>query len=384
MLVLIRTCIIFTLLLLLPDWYIYKVYVRGLKSKTAKRLLWGPTIGLLATLFAFTAIGKVYHEYFGLYLIVVMAIAIPKIIFILFDLLLKGFKTLIHWNLPQGKLSTLAAIATCAYIIYGATEGKQHFQVKEVTFSSADLPKAFDGYRILQLSDIHSGSWKGQSAPLQKAIKLCLKQKADLAVFTGDMVNSSSEELEEFIPIYSQLTAPDGVYSILGNHDYGLYKHWEHDSLRLADVNKLIASQSAMGWHMLNNEHHIIHRGNDSIALIGVENSGRPPFPDYAKLQEASRGTDGMFKVLLSHDPTHWRREVLPTTDIQLMLAGHTHDMQLSFFGLSLSRFIYPEHNGMYYEDQRGLYVNIGLGHILFPLRLGAWPEITVITLKKE
>ena len=384
MLVLIRTFILFTLLLLLPDWYIYKVYVKGLKSSIAPKLLWWPTIALLAALLAFVCMGEVYHEYFGLYLVIVMAIAIPKAIFILFDLLLKGFRRITNWKIPQGKISTLTAIATSVYIIYGATEGKQHFQVKEVTFSSADLPEAFDGYRILQLSDIHSGSWKGQSEPLQEAIKLCLDQHADLAVFTGDMVNSRSAELEEFIPIYSQLTAPDGVFSILGNHDYGLYIQWEHDSLRLADVDKLIANQNAMGWKMLNNEHHIIHRGNDSIALIGVENSGRPPFPDYADLQEASQGTDGMFKVLLSHDPTHWRREVLPTTDIQLMLAGHTHDMQLSFFGLSLSSLFYPEHNGMYYKGHRGLYVNIGLGHILFPLRLGAWPEITVITLKKK
>ncbi len=383
MLVLIRTCILFTLLLLLPDWYIYKVYISSMKSRAAKRWLWGPTIAMLAILYAFVASGKVYQEYFGLYLIVALAIAVPKILFILFDLLFKGIGRLAHWNLPRGKMSLIPAIAAGIYIIFGATEGKQHFQVKEVTFSSSELPDAFDGYRIIQLSDIHSGSWKGNQAPLQKAIDICLEQKADLAVFTGDMVNSCSDELTEFMPVFSKLTAPDGVYSILGNHDYGLYISWKDESLRLADVDSLIARQNKMGWKMLNNDHHIIYRGNDSIALIGVENSGNPPFPDYAKLQEACHGTDGMFKILLSHDPTHWRREVLPDTDIQLMLAGHTHDMQISLFGFSASRFFYPEHNGMYYEGKRGLYVNIGLGHVLFPMRLGAWPEITVITLKK-
>lgn len=384
MLVLIRTCIIFTILLLLPDCYIYKVYVSHRKSRAAKRWLWFPTLFLIATLYVFAATGQVYLNYFGLYLIVAMAISIPKVLFIVFDLIFRLVKIITRWNIPQGKMSLVPAIATSIYIIYGATEGIQHFQVKEVTYSSADLPTAFDGYRIVQLSDIHSGSWKGNPAPLQKAIDLCLAQKADLAVFTGDMVNSHSNELNEFIPIFSKLKAPDGVYSILGNHDYGLYATWENDSLRLADVDSLISRQNQMGWEMLNNTHRIIHRGNDSIAIIGVENIGNPPFPNYGNLKEASLGTKGMFKILLSHDPTHWRKEVLPETDIQLMLAGHTHDMQISIFGFSASCFFYPEHNGMYYEGNRALYVNIGLGHILFPMRIGAWPEITVITLKKD
>ena len=335
-------------------------------------------------LYIFVACGEVYQEYFGLYLIAALALSVPKILFILFDLLFRGIKRITRWNIPQGKMSLIPALATGVYIIFGATEGKQHFQVKEVTYSSAELPAAFDGYRIIQLSDIHSGSWKGNPAPLQEAIDICLAQKADLALFTGDMVNSRSDELNEFMPVFEKLKAPDGVYSILGNHDYGLYIHWEHDSLRLADVDSLIARQNRIGWKMLNNENRIIHRGKDSIALIGVENSGRPPFPDYAQLKKASQGTDGMFKILMSHDPTHWRKEVLPETDIQLMLAGHTHDMQISLFGFSASRFFYPEHNGMYYEGKRALYVNIGLGHVLFPMRLGAWPEITVITLKKQ
>lgn len=138
-----------------------------------------------------------------------------------------------------------------------------------------------------------------------------------------------------------------------------------------------------MGWDVLLNEHRILRRGNDSIALVGVENSGNPPFPDYADLPRALKGTEGLFKVLLSHDPTHWRRSVLPETDIQLMLSGHTHDMQVSVFGFSASQFVYPEHRGMYLEEGRGLYVNVGLGFVLFPFRLGSWPEITVITLRR-
>ncbi|MDE6181108.1 MAG: metallophosphoesterase, partial [Phocaeicola sp.] len=134
---------------------------------------------------------------------------------------------------------------------------------------------------------------------------------------------------------------------------------------------------------LLNNDHVILYHNNDSIALVGVENSGNPPFPDYANLSKALKGTEGMYKILMSHDPTHWHREVLPKTDVQLMLSGHTHEMQFSMFGFSPARFVYPEHNGLYQEGKQSLFVNIGLGHLMFPMRMGAWPEITVITLHK-
>lgn len=354
MLVLIRTCILFTLLFLLPDWYIYKVYIAPLKSRSATRWLWVPTILLLVALYTFIIGRDWLEDYFGIFLIVALAITIPKSIFVMFSLLFRGIVKLTKWKVPHALFSLIPGIATGIYIVYGAVEGKEHFQVKEVTFASSDIPEAFDGYRILQLSDIHAGSWKGNPNPLEKAIKLSLEQEVDLAVFTGDMVNSRADELTEFMPVFSQLKAKDGVYSILGNHDYGTYVNWDNETQRYASIDSLINRQNKMGWEMLNNEHRIIHRGNDSIALIGVENSGNPPFPDFARLKDASKGTEGMFKILLSHDPTHWRREVLPDTDIQLMMAGHTHDMQISLFGFSASRFIYPEHNGMYYEGERG------------------------------
>ena len=245
------------------------------------------------------------------------------------------------------------------------------------------MPEAFDGYRILQLSDIHSGSWKGNGEAIRRAVEICNQQKADVIVFTGDLVNSRASELPEFMPLLSDLKADDGVFSIVGNHDYGTYVHWNSDAEREANFQKLIAEEKQMGWDVLLNEHRILRRGNDSIALVGVENSGNPPFPDYADLPRALKGTEGLFKVLLSHDPTHWRRSVLPETDIQLMLSGHTHDMQVSVFGFSASQFVYPEHRGMYLEEGRGLYVNVGLGFVLFPFRLGSWPEITVITLRR-
>ena len=382
--ILLRVAIFFLLMLLLPDWYIRHIYIRCKKSKIYSRLLWWPTIGLLLMLAIFIALHDSLHDYFGIYLIVTLCFCIPKLTFVVFSLVLRAINKVTGLKIPHAAISTLPALAMLGYILFGAIKGKENFKVREVTFTSANLPEEFDGYRVLQLSDIHSGSWKGNPEALKRAIDICNSQNADLALFTGDLVNSRSNELIEFMNIFSELKAKDGVYSVLGNHDYGTYVKWDSEADRIANIDSLISRENRMGWKMLNNSRTIIRKGNDSIAVIGVENSGRPPFPDYARLKEASAGTEGMFQILMSHDPTHWRREVLPESDIELTLSGHTHDMQITFFGLSVSSFIYPEHNGMYMEGDRGLYVNIGLGHVLFPMRLGAWPEITVITLKKK
>ena len=174
----------------------------------------------------------------------------------------------------------------------------------------------------------------------------------------------------------------NGVYSILGNHDYGSYYHWKNLKEQVNNIDNLIRMQKTMGWKLLNNEYDILHHEGDSIALIGVENDGEPPFSQFADLKKATKGTDGMFRILLSHNPTHWRREVLSDTDIELMLAGLTHAMQAIMFCHSLASLIYPEWGGMYTEEDRGLYVNIGIGYVGLPFRFGAWPEITVITLR--
>ena len=381
--ILLRVSLLFLALFLLPDWYICKTYLSDGPYRKWKKKFWWLTLVLIAVLIVFLIGHNSLHDYFGTYLIVALCVTIPKTIFMLVSILLRLLQKLFRCHLPHGSISLVPAVLILGYILFGAIKGKEYFQVKEVTFCSPDLPEAFDGYRILQLSDIHSGSWKGDGKALQKAIDLCNQQKADLAGFTGDLVNSRADELLEFMPIFSQLKAPDGVYSVLGNHDYGTYVRWENEQARLTNVDSLIAREGRMGWHMLLNDSHIIYKGKDSLALAGVENSGKPPFPDRGDLPKALKGTEGMFTVLLSHDPTHWRRKVLPDTSVQLTLSGHTHDMQISLFGFSVSRFIYPEHRGLYLEGPRGLYVNIGLGYVLFPMRLGAWPEITVITLKK-
>lgn len=365
----------FIVLMGLPDWYIYHRYVSRWKQVWMRRLYWLPStlllIGMFITFGTYEPRPEAMNR-LSLLLIVFLCINVPKAIFALLSPLCKS-----HIGLA-------IALFTMAYLVFGATEGKQHFQVKEVTIESEALPRGFDGYRIVQLSDIHTGSWGNDTAPMLKAVNIINRLQPDLIVFTGDLVNNLASELDAFIPVFSQLKAKHGVYSVLGNHDYSTYIKWDTPQQQEAQLDSLKAKQARMGWTLLNNRHVKLHLQNDSIALIGVENSGRPPFPDHARLSEAMTGTAGMFQILLSHDPSHWRREVLPKTDIQLMLAGHTHAMQTRIFGFTPAQFVYPENDGLYQEGEQMLYVNIGLGHLLYPMRLGAWPEITLLTLKAK
>jgi len=377
----------FIVLMGLPDWYIYRNYIKQWKPAWVRRLYWLPTMLLLIGM---TVVFSTYEPHpqamnrLSLFLIIFLCINVPKAIFTLATILFKGLAHKIHRHFHETSIGLAIALFSMAYLIFGATEGKQHFQVKEVNIESPDIPQGFDGYRIVQLSDIHTGSWGENTHAMQKAVNIINHLQPDLIVFTGDLVNNLASELDAFIPIFSQLKAKDGVYSILGNHDYSTYIKWDTPQQQEAQLNSLKAKQAQMGWTLLNNSHIKIHLGNDSLALIGVENSGRPPFPDRARLSEAMKGTEGMFQILLSHDPSHWRREVLPKTNIQLMLAGHTHAMQTKILGFTPALFVYPENDGLYREGNQMLYVNIGLGHLLYPMRLGAWPEITLLTLRKE
>ena len=379
--------LLFIVLTALPDWYIYRTYIRQWKKKAMRMLYWVPSIVLLLGMVYVFGSFKAKPEsmnLLGIFLITFLTISVPKIVFTLLSLLFRAI-------LPKSKgrflgicIAGASALFVMGYILYGALFGTENFKVRETTILSKDLPQGFENYRIVQISDIHCGSWAGNPQALQKAVNIINAQQPDLIVFTGDLVNNIATELDEFMPVLSQLKAKDGVYSVLGNHDYAMYIRWESPEKKEENLNALKQKQADMNWNLLNNRHVKLYQNGDSIALIGVENCGRPPFPNYAKLPEAMEGTEGMFKVLLSHDPSSWRREVLPETDIQLTLSGHTHAMQTKIFGFSPSAWVYPEYEGLYTEDGQMLYVNIGLGHLMYPLRLGAWPEITLLTLKRE
>ena len=382
---------IFVLTIFIPDAYIYWFYIRKWNKAQWVRILWWLPSVILAT-------GFIVARYIGTQNalsdrqsiiawlgIFILCIAMPKLFFMLVDLIGRILHAIIK-PIPVrwfAWLGVILAIGIFCIALYGSTLGLSHFQVKQVTYTSPRIPQAFDGYRIVQISDIHSGSYKHSPGIIEKMVKLTNEQQGDVIFFTGDLVNQRSIEVDQFVDVLSKLHAPDGVYSILGNHDYGRYYRWAQPEDEVTNEEHLFDQEFNIGWKFLKNQHDIIHRGNDSIAVIGVENSGNPPFPQYADLPKASEGTEGMFRILLSHDPTHWRREVLPKTDIDLMLAGHTHAAQFSLFGWSPAAWIYDEWGGMYQEGARGLYVNVGIGFVGLPFRFGAWPEITVITLHR-
>ena len=384
---LVELFLFFTVLMALPDWYIYRNYMLRLKEKVWHRLYWLPSlllfIGMAIIFLSYEPRPEAMNR-LSTFLIVFLCVNVPKAIFSIATLLFKGIARKVHHHFYESYIGLAIALFTMAYILFGATIGKEYFQVKEVTLPSKDLPQGFEGFRIVQIADIHTGSWGTDSQAMQLAVDIINALQPDLIVCTGDLVNYLASELDAFIPVFSQLKAKQGVYSVLGNHDYSTYIQWEHPSQQEEQLESLKQKQAQMGWTLLNNQHIKLYQGKDSIALIGVENSGRPPFPDHARLSEAMQGTEGMFQILLSHDPSHWRREVLPETDIQLTLSGHTHAMQTKFFGFSPARWVYPENEGLYQEGEQMLYVNIGLGHLLYPMRLGAWPEITLITLKSK
>lgn len=383
--------IVLLLLLIVPDVYIYRMFIYRLSiSPVFKALYFLPSLALLAGLvillfFAPPAFAEQHPHFIGDFGIAYMLFVFPKILFMLCSLIGLPFNYLLHWpKTPFVYAGLILATVNAGMILYGTLVGKHRFEVKEVTFQSSRLPEAFDGYRIVQLSDMHIGSWQNNTRALRKMVELVNAQKPDLVVFTGDLVNTRAVELDGCEEILAGLHARDGVYSILGNHDYGTYYHWKMKKDQALNLDDLEKRQADMGWILLNNAHTILRSGNDSIALIGVENEGEPPFSQHGDLPKAMQGTGNLFKVLLSHNPTHWRREVLPQSDVDLMLAGHTHAMQLSVGHHSPSSFVYPEWGGMYNEGERGLYVNVGVGFIGLPFRFGAWPEITVITLRRK
>lgn len=281
---------------------------------------------------------------------------------------------------------TIVGTGLFGTLLYGFNN-KYRYQLKKVKLSLANLPASFKGMRIVQISDVHSGSLNNREA-VQKGINKILETKPDLILFTGDLVNYKSDEMEPFMDVFNQLKAPMGVYSILGNHDYGDYVEWESEDAKVQNLQNLVKVHSDLGWRLLMNEHVRIERGNEAIALIGIENwSALDRFPKYGSLQKAHEGTgDYPFKILMSHDPSHWDAEVKTKyKDIDLMLSGHTHGMQFGVevpgFRWSPVQYVYRQWAGLYKHENQHLYVNRGFGFIGYPGRVGILPEITVIEL---
>ena len=361
--------LLFLLVLLVPDWCIYNLYVAPVCPVAVQWVWWAPTVATL-TAFAAANRGWYHNTCMRVFFALVLCFVLPKLLFVLFH-------AVTGWQ-----VAVAAGAVVEMFLFYGFFFGWRRIVVKSVTCEDAAVPQAFDGYKVLQLSDIHIGTFLQTPAFIEKLVRVVNAQEADIVVFTGDLVNVSATELLPFMTVLDKIRTRDGVYSVMGNHDYCEYG--QDHSLSHVERNQhaLVYMEEKMGWKMLMNEHVMLNRGNSQIALVGVENIGTPPFKSHGNLGKAVEGLPvGMFKILLSRDPTHWRLGVLQTTDIQLTLSGHTHAGQFKIGRFSPSRWAYNEWGGIYTEQGRRLHVSLGIGGTV-PFRFGAWPEVNVITLK--
>lgn len=337
------------------------------------------------------------------FLLAILTFNLITILFLFSEDIFRFFTGLYHrvfggseeFSLPtRRRFLSLMALGIAALpfgaLLYGMYRGKYNFKVLKYQLEFEDLPGAFDGYQITQISDIHSGSFDNHHK-IEYAVNLVNEQQSDVIFFTGDLVNNKSDEMIPWASVFAKLHAPDGIFSILGNHDYGDYISWETEEAKQANLEALIALQRAIGFDILLNENRYLRRGSDRLAVIGVENWGRGGFKKAGDLKKASKGIGKQdFKILLSHDPSHWE-DVVITDDVHyhLTLSGHTHGMQ---FGIEIPGFIkwspakwrYKYWAGIYEEFGQLINVNRGFGFLGYPGRVGIWPEITVITLKKK
>ena len=275
-----------------------------------------------------------------------------------------------------------------ASLLYGMYRGKYNYKVLSYKLEFEDLPDAFDGFKITQISDIHSGSFDNQTK-VQYGVDLVNQQKSDLVLFTGDLVNNRADEIKPWIKIFNKIKAEFGVFSILGNHDYGDYMRWESPAAKRKNMEDLYDAHNEMGWDLLLNESRFIEKDGERLAIIGLENWGSG-FKKVGDLNKAlNKVSEKDFKILMTHDPSHWEAQVIPHPfKIHLTLSGHTHGMQ---FGIEIPGIIkwspakwrYKQWAGVYGENKQYLNVNRGFGYLAYPGRVGMWPEVSVITLSK-
>ena len=406
--------LIFILVLILFDVYAFKGIVAVCSKITDKRikfaiylLFWLIPVTLIVLSLAVYLLKQVgppayYNRYYSIVGLFIL-FYIPKLVFVVFHIFEDILRYLVQFlkKISQrfdfsyflnkryiSKIGLILSVVPFVLIIYGKTIGLFNFRIVEKTIEFSHLPEAFEGFRIAQFSDIHIGSLYGHQKKVEQAIEMMNSANPDIVVFTGDLVNNFSGELTGWDTVFMKIQAKQGKYAVLGNHDYGDYSSWESEALKQKNFEEIKEFFDRVSFRLLNNENEISRIGDDSIAIIGVENWGTPPFSQYGDLQKALSGVESVsFKILLSHDPSQWDAEIRDHTDIALTFSGHTHGMQ---FGIETSwikwspiELKYPRWGGLYREENQYLYVNRGLGYVGFPGRIGMPPEITVITLVK-
>ncbi len=406
---------IFILIMLVVDWYVFqavKLVMQNASSKTRSivfGLYWSVTViavtfFLLMPFVNFDAWPKALRTYlFATVIGLFISKLIASVFFVVDDL-----RRVIQW--AGGKLfyqfvedekfrgATISRSIFLSWLglgvgstIFGSLlwgfANKYRYRIEKLKLSFTNLPAAFRGMKIVHISDIHSGSFTDRKA-VQKGVQKILDEKPDLILFTGDLVNDRADEMDDYLEVFSQLKAPLGVFSTLGNHDYGDYRSWPGKEVKARNLERLKNIHTEMGWRLLMNEHIALEKDGHQMALIGIENwSSKGNFSRYGKMDLAYKGTEKYpFKILMSHDPSHWDAEVRTLyKDVDLMLSGHTHGMQFGVeipgFRWSPVQYVYKQWAGLYEEDKQKLYVNRGFGFIGYPGRVGILPEITVIEL---
>lgn len=387
--------IILILLNAAVDFYIFKVLKQRVKYKFVSKLhLW---LSIAFTIAVIVVISLPRRSGSDASLLAVMwslfaymSVYVSKYILIVFD----GIAYIPHFGFKhRWKIVSMCGLAlsfiTFGFMWWGALINRYDINVNEVDVEILNLPESFEGYRVAQISDLHLGTYQKDTLFISTLVDSINNLDVDVVVFTGDIVNRTTNELAPFITTLSRIEARDGVYSILGNHDYGDYSDWASDEDKKANNDLMRDYQREMGWNLLLNETRYLKRGNDSIAVIGVENVGDPPFKNYGSLKDAYPVlNDSTVKILLSHNPAHWEREISNHNErnIALTLSGHTHAMQISLLGISPASFRYKYWSGLYADDsnRQKLYVNVGVGTVAMPMRIGANPEITILKLKRQ
>ena len=410
---------IIAFIMLLLDIYVFQAvknvsqYASPLSKTIIQFTYWGISVLTLASLVSlpyipFLQTNKIFRNYvFAILLGLFFAKLIGSVFFLLDDI--RRLITLIiqQFTAPKAVMPATHTVTDSTHIsrstflswagigmgslLFGTLlngfSNKYNYTIKRIALAFPNLPQVFKGLRIVDISDIHSGSFNDKAA-VNRGIDLLLNEKADLILFTGDLVNDRHEEMLEYKDIFSRLRAPMGVYSTLGNHDYGDYTSWPSETAKKQNLDSLKNLQQEMGWKLLMNEHVVFEKSGEKIALLGIENFGaKGRFPKYGRMQDAYPGTENIpFKLLMSHDPSHWDYQVKKEyKDIDLMLSGHTHGMQFGlenpYFKWSPVQWMYKQWAGLYEEGNQKLYVNRGFGFIGYPGRVGIMPEITVITL---
>jgi len=405
--------VIFILVYLIIDYYAFQAVKTITKKKVLYWLYWVISAVVIGNLFyqmvieaneTVKVLTPVKSYAFGL----VLSLFVPKLILIIF-LLGEDFLRVPHamytrffgnkepdanFMTSRRKFISYIALGLAALpfgaLLYGMYKGKYNFKVLTYTLTFKDLPPAFHGYKITQISDIHAGSFDNHKK-IEYAVNLINEQKSDAIFFTGDLVNNLATEMKPWKSTFGKLRAKDGVFSVLGNHDYGDYVEWQSEEKKKENLDELIRIQKDMGFDVMLNDSRFIEREGQRIALVGVENWGKGGFKKAGDLQKASQAIEASdFKILLSHDPSHWEAKVVDDPyHYHLTLSGHTHGMQFGieipgWFKWSPVSFRYKQWAGIYKKKEQYINVNRGFGYLAYPGRFGIWPEITVIELKQE